>query len=303
MDQNFIAMIECLLAQQTATQEKLVTTLMEKFDQKSERAFGEFKSALARQYTTAVAPRPTPKINIPDFYGNPGDDISTWLFQAEQGLVIYGHDETTKAVVGGSHLKGNALQWYRTVAANGVPSWRVLKEGLLETFRPGDFQVALRERLVALKQKGKIGEYVSQFRALTNQIPEMSEAEKLFFFHHGLSAKTQTLLVAVGPKTTEAATVAHKIESMFQKSVLFAILSSIKRNPYSVISENSMNSGHLTNRKWRDGGSEGFRVYPVGNGQCILVLGLLGGETAYGRRRWEGPVHSGCEVKGHGHTI
>ena len=85
-------------------------------------------------------------------------------------------------------MTGTAANWWYTVVhENKVPpTWEAFKLLVETEFVPQDSVVRARDRLNKLRQKTSVASYLSEFRNMVIDIPDMSETEKLARFCEGL---------------------------------------------------------------------------------------------------------------------
>ncbi|CAF5124856.1 unnamed protein product, partial [Rotaria sp. Silwood1] len=106
-----------------------------------------------------------------------------------------------------SLLGGTALQWFVNLKLkNQRPSsWNEFKEQLRSQFQPVDFQEHLRQKLLQLKQKHILQDYIQAFRNIVGQIHNMDELTQVIFFVNSLSSNTGLYVRSKHPQTVEEA--------------------------------------------------------------------------------------------------
>lgn len=119
-----------------------------------------------------------------------------------------------------SYLKSTALQMLISFKKQGKTDWSQFKNELVETFRPVDHERIIRTKLLNLRQLDSFDKYSNDFLFWSNQIPEMSDSDKLACFLQGLKPKTRTELVIKGVKNVnEAIILAGRIEHARNESI------------------------------------------------------------------------------------
>ncbi|CAF5087292.1 unnamed protein product, partial [Rotaria sp. Silwood1] len=84
-------------------------------------------------------------------------------------------------------------------------SWNEFKEQLRSQFQPVDFQEHLQQKLLQLKQKHLLQDYIQAFRNIVGQIHNMDELTQVIFFVNGLSSNTGLYVRSKHPQTVEEA--------------------------------------------------------------------------------------------------
>lgn len=150
--------------------------------------------------------RTLPRLNVPDFYGKPAEDVNSWLFILQQNFEATGTPTEKRPLIASAYLRDAALQWYRHhTLEHGGMAYEEFCQGMQTMFLPHNHQELLRDKLDALKQRGKMEAYVTEYMALINQVQDMSEADKIHAFKRGLAPKTRAQVGYVAPKTLQAA--------------------------------------------------------------------------------------------------
>ena len=127
------------------------------------------------------------------FHGEIGFAVDNWLRDAEDQFEFYGPSEfpdvATKLRFVKSYMRGAARDWWDSERQKDrIVSWEAFVERLHERFRPLAAADFARQRLLALKQKGSVSAYCNLFQKEMTPIKDMSEADQIFFFRHGLRA-------------------------------------------------------------------------------------------------------------------
>ena len=188
---------------------------------------GEHLSTQVEQLATLVAnlqaqlaavsgtnPRPLPlKASKPETFSGSSTqtDVGSWLFQLRQYLLLSHKalaDQAEGIVYAASFFRGHAALWWRSqVEANGKVcpylTWESFAEAVKLQFRPVNAVKAARDCLASLTQQRSVQDYVSQFRILCLQIPDISEGEKMDRFVRGLKPQIQREVEMKEPQTFE----------------------------------------------------------------------------------------------------
>jgi hypothetical protein len=143
--------------------------------------------------------------NTPIFSSKPGENILDWLFVIENNLRLANVPIQMYIIAVTSYLKGTALQMLKAFRTRGQTDWIAFKTELLRTFRPVDHERIIRTKLLNLKHSENFDKYSNDFLYWANQLPEMSESDKLACFMQGLKPLTKVELVIKEVKTLNQA--------------------------------------------------------------------------------------------------
>jgi len=163
----------------------------------------------------------TPKLE--PFIGKKGEDLTAWLFQAEEQFSLLNITEDDLRIrIAGMAFRGAAKTWYHSVRSPTLPdterltSWELFKTALTEQFSPVDPIKVARDQLADLRQEGSVREYTSQFRHLCTAIKDISEAEKLDRYVRGLKPRTRREVELREPAVrtfAEASKIAERVDN------------------------------------------------------------------------------------------
>ena len=119
--------------------------------------------------------------------------VDTFIRAQKQQHAFYGADLATdvaKLRFVAVHLADGASQWFETQQASPAPitTWAEFEERFHKRYRPVKAEMAARQRLSQLEQRGttSVNVYASLFQAILSPITDMSEKDKLFSFVRGL---------------------------------------------------------------------------------------------------------------------
>jgi hypothetical protein len=173
-------------------------------------------TTLAQFQAQSAASTPNPsgsmKVGLPMFNGRKTENVSTWLFQADEAFLSqHIHDEARVPYIA-SMLGEAALQWYlnRRRAAEyddslTINDWEKFSSAIKKAFQAPHHQQLLRRRLKNLRQTGSVQEYVYDFRSLLGQTTEMGELDKVQYFVDGLKQRTKIEVNYRAPELLEDA--------------------------------------------------------------------------------------------------
>ena len=117
------------------------------------------------------------------YHGSSKEDVSLWLFSVRRGLEVMDVPREKWVAVASSYLVDGALLWFRRKHGESPEmTFEEFEQSLLEAFQPRNHQQQLRLKLYDLRQHGSLSEYVSSFMALMNQVLDMQEVDKIFWF-------------------------------------------------------------------------------------------------------------------------
>ncbi|RZS22500.1 hypothetical protein BHM03_00055301 [Ensete ventricosum] len=95
-----------------------------------------------------------------------GDSIR-WILRSERYFRFYRTANATRVEIAAIHLEGNAIQWFNWFKHTHKGfSWQRFKEGLLDRFRPTDFNNIDRQ-LAKIRQTSTIQEYQTRSKGTT----------------------------------------------------------------------------------------------------------------------------------------
>ena len=142
---------------------------------------------------------------LENFYGDKREDLQAWIFQAEEQFNLLGiQDDETRIALAGIAMRKNAKTWYRsirdpTVEGDHVTTWTEFLQELKNNFSPADPVQLARDQLFDLRQYGSVRDYSAMFRQICNQIPKISEEEKLDKYIRHLKPRIKRELVMRHP--------------------------------------------------------------------------------------------------------
>lgn len=135
-----------------------------------------------------------PRLKAPPmsmFHGEIGFAVDSWLRDAEDQFEFYGREEfpdvTAKLRFVKTYMRGAARDWWdNEPEKDSIGTWEDFVERVHHRFRPLAAADFARQRLLLLKQKGSVSSYCNLFQKEMTPIKDMGEADKIFFFRHGL---------------------------------------------------------------------------------------------------------------------
>ncbi|RWV90752.1 hypothetical protein BHE74_00056434 [Ensete ventricosum] len=140
------------------------------------------------------------KVDFPRWEGDPIE----WLSRTERYFQFYRTVDATRVEIAAIHLKGNAIKWLNWFKhTHGGLSWQRFKEGLLDRFKPTDFN-NIDGQLAKIRQSSKIQEYQTRFVRLSNQTENWFEKQLLGIFIEGLKLEIRGEVKARQPYTLMA---------------------------------------------------------------------------------------------------
>ena len=171
------------------------------------------------QLHAAAAPRSLPKIApVIKFKGTMGGTVDTWHAAMVQQFVYYGiTDEATKLRMGAGNLEGDALTWYNSIPHVSAPAtWDAFMELLYRRFRPVAAVLIARQSLAKLRMGPghSVSAYTHRFQTILTAISDMSTADQVFQYAHGLVPSLMSHVLEKQPATlAEAIQVAASREA------------------------------------------------------------------------------------------
>jgi hypothetical protein len=168
-------------------------------------------SAASAAAAAAVAKAKLKAPQMPQFKGEIGSAVDTWLRGVKKVLEFHGSagftDEAAKISYVSLFLEGTAAEWWERYPnrASTILSWQSFEEALYARFRPMQADHVARERLVKLQQRGRVSTYIDAFQSTLAPIKNMSEVDQIFHFRRGLDAHLQMEVMKKNPQTLHQA--------------------------------------------------------------------------------------------------
>jgi len=126
------------------------------------------------------------------FHGRPCENISDWLYYTNRVLIHTSHNDKEKVLLASSYLRDIAQQDYMLhEQAHANLTWSQFTEYLREKYTPKNHTTVVRRQLKSLRHLASVNEYYVSFRKLVNQLPNMSEEDRMINFIDGLKSKTR----------------------------------------------------------------------------------------------------------------
>ena len=117
------------------------------------------------------------------FNGNADSNVSEWLHATMRILDASSYTGQEKVLLASNFLKGLALQDYlireRTI---GKESWPSFINYMRSTYTPANHNLIIRERMKSLHQVTSVKDYYMEFRKLSIQTDDMTDATRLGMF-------------------------------------------------------------------------------------------------------------------------
>ncbi|KAG9450106.1 hypothetical protein H6P81_010071 [Aristolochia fimbriata] len=187
-------------------------------------------TAVEESTPATVQPSSSDKLKVPKpkVYDGTRDPkvIDNFLWQVEQYLSVSGVHGDEHMIMGASmFLVDDAILWWRRRTGDGeasttpILSWVDFKAELKRQFFPENAEFEAGKELRALKQSGKIKEYVSRFTSLMLCISNMTDEDRLFAFLDGLKPWAEQELRRRDVKSlAEALSTAEKLTEFEKKT-------------------------------------------------------------------------------------
>lgn len=150
----------------------------------------------------------TKHLRLPDFSGAPKADVAEFVFKARSYLAAMNtNDEDVRTAAVVNKLTDAASTWYRARCAGLPPGTRPdataadLLTAIEQEFTDPNRVRRARNALDALTQTTSVKAYADQFRRIMLDIPtqDMTQAERLHKFFHGLKPHIRTAIVLHEP--------------------------------------------------------------------------------------------------------
>ena len=152
------------------------------------------EAQLNRKQVSVKPPRPQ------RFKGNvEGPRVLEWVHQAETYLLASSLElDTTGVYHIASFFDADAAVWWRHYCAqvevgtaNLPRNWKEMKDLIRDQFQIFNFETEVRDKFTSIRQFGSVSNYITRFRALAVELPNESEANKIYQFLKGLKPEIQ----------------------------------------------------------------------------------------------------------------
>lgn len=173
--------------------------------------------------TPSLVPKEV-KLEKPSVYTGKKSELNNFLFEMRQYIDSVGlgsNGSACRFLV--SHLKGDALTWWRSFSKDSLNIFStltldVLIDELKEQFSDIDKEMKLRERLLSLKQTSSVQAFASEFKRLQLELGSnrLDDDFSLHVFLVGLKPATRQAVMLQRPDTfEEASLLAERADQAF----------------------------------------------------------------------------------------
>lgn len=137
------------------------------------------------------------KIEMPSFDGS---RTYEWLVDVEHFFMLGRYCDVAKLDVIPLCLQGAAKKWFAWVLKrDGFSDWEDFKQRLVIRFSYS-IDNEPEARLFAIRQTGPIADYVSEFEALSSQVPDLADHSLEKIFYNGLSPEMKEVIRMKDPQ-------------------------------------------------------------------------------------------------------
>ena len=132
-------------------------------------------------------------------FSGDGHRVRPFVAEVDRFLRAYGHYADYEGylyimtLLTGSALECVTMHTTHLTAAD--LSWHMIRDVLLSEFEHPSVEVEARKALLRLRQTGTLMEYISSFRRLVYQLPNLSDPDQQFYFREHLDYELQRLMV------------------------------------------------------------------------------------------------------------
>ncbi|CAO3645899.1 unnamed protein product [Cunninghamella blakesleeana] len=142
------------------------------------------------------------RVNAPDVFRGERTSaaVENWLYMLNNYFDLLTLDDSQKIAFAVNLLRDAALLWWKQIhdsRSEYIPStWSEFSRSLRSEFKPSNAESLARQELALLKQTTSITEYVSKFRKVMMDLPNMHDSDAKFQFIQGLQyeAKLQVMM-------------------------------------------------------------------------------------------------------------
>ena len=155
-----------------------------------EPATGDADASTHVDLSTTVTPYTKVKLqnDLYVFSGTKKERIDAWIRTAERIMTLGQlNSEYERITFASTRLRDYAQVVFENIESNNkILTWDILKRELLDKFKAFQYQHKLRDRLMELRMKESIDQYVIDFETLLHEAFGMHELDKIIYFKNGL---------------------------------------------------------------------------------------------------------------------
>jgi len=164
--------------------------------------------AQAAATSQARTNRSSLKTSMPVFKGTYLEDVRSWMSIVEDQLRLHNVPYAEWAIAASSSLKDEALSWYielKKTNGDRAPTWTQLTRLLIQKADSPYRVDELRARLLSLRYKDDIPDYIERFRQISTQIrnEEMTFGDRKAYFLRNLPGEIARRIRQDRPSTLE----------------------------------------------------------------------------------------------------
>ena len=133
------------------------------------------------------------------FYGNPGEDLDSWLAQIINYVKLTGIPLNVAAQFSSTYLKGAAWTWFSSLTQEElitITNLDTFVTAISKRFKPLDNQHIARMKLTTLAQLASVAKYNEMFNTIMQQLPKMDIEDRKFQYINKLKDTIRTALAA-----------------------------------------------------------------------------------------------------------
>ena len=143
---------------------------------------------------------------LPTFNGSPDSNVSEWLHATMRILDACPYPGKEKVLLASNALRGFALQDYLIrERAEGKDTWLSFIKYMRTKYTPPNHNLIIRERMKSLHQVTSVKDYYMDFRMLSVQTDDMTDATKLGMFLDNLKPELSSYCYLNQVKTLDEA--------------------------------------------------------------------------------------------------
>ena len=140
------------------------------------------------------------------FQGAAHEDVNDWLDQFDRVAIVQEWTEELKCQVFPLYLGGTALAWYSSSTPAVQDAWTDLKAGLIEAFKPVNYQGLMDTKLRQRRQANDetVIQYFYDVKRLCDKVdPAMPETSKISHILEGLLPYYAERVIPLQPDTCD----------------------------------------------------------------------------------------------------
>jgi hypothetical protein len=135
--------------------------------------------------------------------------VENWIYALTCYFELVGMNQTQSVSFAVNLVRDDASLWWQQYSQSpdtpGVEEFGDFCRLLRREFKPSNAEALARQQLQTLKQAGTIAQYISIFRGVMRELPDMNDKDAVFQFLQGLTYVAKLQVMYKEPNTLEEA--------------------------------------------------------------------------------------------------